>query len=92
MGEFLPPMPCSHSDNLSPFGTDFAKDMVHKISLSFMPRKSVLLALLSGRRKNRSLVDVQRSMYSVDEKFVDRLMMDGVCWHATEIGSEMGLF
>ena len=50
-GEFFPLMLHLHSIHLSPLGKDFAKDMAHSSSPSFVPRNSFLNGLLGGWRK-----------------------------------------
>ena len=51
MSKFLPPMPLSHSDNLSSFSTDLVNDIVCKTSLSLVPMNSFLNGLFGGHRK-----------------------------------------
>jgi hypothetical protein len=51
MGEFLLPMPRSHSDNLSPLGTDLVKDIAFKTSPSLVPMNNFLNRLFDGHKK-----------------------------------------
>ncbi len=59
IGEFLPPMPPSHSVNLSPLGTDFADDMICKTSHSLVPKIESCRYFLAVGEKNRSSINVR---------------------------------
>jgi hypothetical protein len=58
--------------------------MVRKISPASCQEKVSCKHFLVVKEKNRPSLDVHPWIYSVDEKylFVDRLMLDGVCWRA----------